>query len=217
MTGIRTPLDGLPSDIRVRIALSDEQDAASGALSAEELRRVETFGSADRRRSFALGRFAARSLLSEALGAPAPMTPLGLATAGAPEVVGHDLFLSIAHAGRGTGVAAAAALAGRPVGVDLETARPRHPGLLVRVLSAGEEGLAGALSSEPADAPALVWALKEAVLKGLGTGIRRGARSVILDARGDGRAAAHDGDREWAIRYGRAGPFWLAVAWVGEE
>ena len=60
-----------------------------------------------------------------------------------------------------------------------------------------------------------MWALKESVLKGLGTGLRRGARSVKVDARGEGIAMAHDGDAEWTIRYRRAGAFWLAVAWRG--
>src|SRR5688572_12842774 len=94
-----------------------------------------SFGSADRRRSFALGRLAARSLLADELGAPAPATPLGVAPAGALSVAGHELFVSIAHAGRGAGVAAAAVLGRRPVGVDLESAVPRHPGLLDRLLS----------------------------------------------------------------------------------
>ena len=211
-------LDGLPGDVHVRIASSDEEEEATLSLSDEERIRVQTFGSADRRRSFALGRLAARSLLADALGSPAPLTPLGLAPSGGPEVVGHDLFLSIAHAGRGTGVAAAAALAGRPVGVDLETAGPRHPALLDRLLAPEEGALAGALTTSAADAPALVWAMKEAVLKGLGTGLRRGARSVVVGARSEGAAVAFDGDAEWAIRYERAGPFWLAVAWreIGE-
>jgi 4'-phosphopantetheinyl transferase len=205
--------------VHVRIASGDDEAEADLALSDEERIRLQTFGSADRRRSFALGRLAARSLLSEALGAPAPLAPLGLAPAGWPEVLGHELYLSIAHAGRGAGVAAAAALAGRPVGVDLETAGPRHPGLLDRLLGPEEAALPGALAATAADAPALVWALKESVLKGLGTGLRRGARSVIVDARGEGIAMAHDGDTEWTIRYERAGPFWLAVAWreLGDE
>ena len=118
MTGHRPVIDGLPADVHVRIASVDDEPEADLALSDEERIRLQTFGSADRRRSFALGRFAARALLSDALGAPAPLAPLGVAPAGGPEVLGHELYLSIAHAGRGSGVAAAAALASRPVGVS---------------------------------------------------------------------------------------------------
>jgi len=213
VTALSVDFEGLPDDVRVGLARAGAEADALAALSEEERARMGTFGHADRRRSFALGRLAARTLLADALGAPAQEVPLGVATAGAPEVPGHALYLSISHAGRGAGLAAAAAVGGRPVGVDLETAGPRHVDLLARILGPGESGIAGALGTSPADAPALVWALKEAVLKGLGTGLRRGARSVVLEPRAAGVVAAHDGADEWTVRFDRAGPFWLAVAW----
>ena len=57
-----------------------------------------------------------------------------------------------------------------------------------------------------------LWALKEAVLKGLGTGLRRGARSVQLRPLEEGWVEASDGARLWSVRYVRQGRFWLAVA-----
>jgi phosphopantetheinyl transferase len=65
------------------------------------------------------------------------------------------------------------------------------------------------------DEAALVWAIKESVLKGLGTGLRRGARSVVVEARERGLAEAYDGEDAWVVRYERSRAFWVAVAWKG--
>jgi phosphopantetheinyl transferase len=213
VTGVNADLHGLPADVRVAFATADAEADAVAALSAEEQHRLVSFGHPDRRRSFALGRLAARSLLAEVLGREAPTVPLGVSASGAPEVAGEGLFLSIAHAGRGAGVAAVAAVGERPVGVDLEIAGPRHPGLLGRLLGPGESALPSALDVPEGDEAALVWTLKESVLKGLGTGLRRGARSVIVEARERGLVEAYDGESSWWVRYERARAFWVAIAW----
>lgn len=213
MTAFPSHLQGLPGDLRLRLVGAADADAARACLSDEEEARLAGFAHPDRRRTFALGRFAARSLLAERLGHAAALAPLVVAPGGAPGVAGHALFVSIAHAGRGEEAAAAAAVAERPVGVDLERAAPRHAGLLDRLLTPREAGLPGALDAGEAEAASLVWALKESVLKGLGTGLRRGAKSVVVAPDGPGAARADDGDAPWSVRYARRGPFWLAVAW----
>jgi 4'-phosphopantetheinyl transferase len=217
-SGVKAGLRGLPADLRVAFAPAVAEAEALDILSAEERARLITFAHPDRRRAFALGRLAARSLLAGALRSSAPSVPLGVGAGGAPEVTGHDLYISIAHAGRGAGVAAVAAIAGRPVGVDLELNTPRHPDLLPRLLTPQEASLPASLEVDAAEQASLVWTLKESVLKGLGTGLRRGARSVVLEARDWGLAEAFDGEHAWQVRYERREAFWVAVAWKhGDE
>jgi phosphopantetheinyl transferase len=207
-------LQGLPADVQVAFAPADAEAEALRTLSAEENARRLTFGHPDRRRSFALGRLAARSLLGDVLGADPSTVPLGIGAGGAPQVAGHALYVSIAHAGRGSGAAAVAAVGARPLGVDLELNVPRHPDLLRRLLTPYETSLPASLEVAEEERAALIWTIKEAVLKGIGTGLRRGARSVVVEAREAGLAAAHDGEAAWAIRYERVGTFWMAVAWA---
>ncbi|HYE97043.1 MAG TPA: 4'-phosphopantetheinyl transferase superfamily protein [Rubricoccaceae bacterium] len=208
------PLYDLPPGLTLRFAAPRPGGALPlDALSAEERARLEAFGHPDRQLGFALGRTAARSLLAERLGVGPPEAPLAVALDGGLVVEGHPLHLSLAHAGRGPEALAVAALAeDHPVGVDLERVAPRHPDLLRRLLLPEEAPLLDALPLDEHDAPVLLWALKEAVLKGLRTGFRRPARSVRLLSLDDGRGQADLGDHTWALRYGRHGPFWLAVA-----
>jgi phosphopantetheinyl transferase len=98
------------------------------------------------------------------------------------------------------------------VGLDLERAVPRHPDLLARILTPEEDAVLAALGGA-GDVAALVWAMKEAVLKGLGTGFRRPARTIRLSPDADADFHADDGGAGWSVRYAREGPFWLAVAW----
>ena len=189
------------------------------ALSDAERARAEAFASSDRQRQFALGRTAVRSLAAARLGCAPRAVPLSVGADGAPEVEGA--FVSIAHAGRGARAVGAAVLAGRPVGIDLEAVRPRHPDLWRRVLSDDERPALDALGGPTDEAQTLLWALKEAVLKGQRTGLRAGARSVHLSLDADGAPPERGGataesrlSGRWRLRYGRVGGLWLAVAWA---
>jgi 4'-phosphopantetheinyl transferase len=207
------PFD-LPPGIALRFAAPGADGAPPlDALTPEERARLDTFTLPDRRLGFALGRAAARGLLAERLGCAPQAAPLALAEGGAPVVAGHPLYVSIAHAGRGPETLAAAALAERPVGLDLEWIRPLRPDLYRRILAPDEHVLLHALALGHDEAQALLWTLKEAVLKGLQTGFRRSPQSVRLTDVGAGRAVAHAGDGSaWALRYGRHGGFWVALA-----
>jgi 4'-phosphopantetheinyl transferase len=207
------PLD-LPPGVALRFAAPAARGAEPlDALTPEERARAASFALADRRLGFALGRTAARGLLAERLGCAPQAVPLTLADGGAPVVAGHPLFVSISHAGRGAETLAAAAVAERPVGLDLEWIRPLRPDLYRRILAPDEYGLLEKLPLGHDEAQALLWSLKEAVLKGLQTGFRRAAPSVHLADVGGGRAWADaGGGSAWALRYGRHGGFWVAVA-----
>lgn len=204
----------LPPDVALRFVTPDTGGAAPvDVLTDEERVRLASFAYADRRLGFALGRTAARLLLAERLGCDPRAVPLALADGGAPLVEGHPLYVSISHAGRGPETLAAAAVAERPVGLDIEWIRPLHPNLYRRILAPDEYALLDALPLGHDEAQALLWSLKEAVLKGLQTGFRRSALSVHLADVGDGRARADaGGGSTWTLGYGRRGGFWVAVA-----
>ena len=210
----------LPAGLAVALCTSAE--ARDGrALSPDERRRVPTFRHADRRAGFVLGRTAARTLLAERLGGTPSDAPLTVGADGAPTVSG--LHVSIAHAGRGAGVTASAAVAPFAVGVDLEPIVERRPDLWRRILAPAEHALLEAMGGPTARSQTLLWSLKEAVLKGQRTGLRAGARSVVLtlDAvprgavsdTGTGRAVSEQSGA-WRLAWARADGLWLCVAWA---
>ena len=183
---------------------------------------MAAFGSADRRQRFALGRRAARALGADRLGCDPAEVPLRVGPDGAPRLDGAHV--SIAHAGRGGGAVGAAGLADRPVGVDVETIRPRHPALWRRILRDDERGVLDALGGPTDAAQTLLWSMKEAVLKGQRTGLRAGALSVRLTlgpappAGGAGRASAEaEASGAWDLAYADLGDLWLVVTWPRDE
>ena len=203
----------LPSGLAARLVDAPE----ASCLSADERVRMASFGHADRRRQFMLGRRAARTLAAERLGLAPDAVPLTVGADGAPELPG--LVVSIAHTGRNTQTAALAAVADVPVGVDLERVAARRPDLWRRILAPEEHALLDALGGPTDDAQTLLWTLKEAVLKGQRTGFRAGGQSVrmALDADGAppdlGRATATARGATWHVTFGRQQDLWLAVAW----
>jgi len=216
MTDLDAPDWPFPPGLRARLA-TDSEDPA-GLLSDAERARLATFGHDSRRRQFALGRLVARTLAAEVGGGSPPTVDLGVADDGAPTL--PDAHVSIAHTGRGGDVAALAAVAVVPVGVDLERVAPRRPDLWRRILRPEEHGLLDALGGPTDDAQTLLWVLKEAVLKAQRTGFRAGGQSVHIGLKADGApperglATAASGTGDWRLAFGREGDLWLAVAWA---
>lgn len=204
----------LPDDIALRFAAQPpEAPPALEALVEAERERLAAFGSARRRREYALGRTAARELLAERLDLAPAEVPLVTAEDGAPQVEGSPWHVSIAHTATAEALHAVAAAAPRPVGVDLETIRPRRPDLY-RFLRHPEEGdLLARLPYAPEVAPVLVWALKEATLKAMRTGLRCSPKRLLLTMGAPGEARALlDGEKDWALRYAEREGCFLAVA-----
>lgn len=204
----------LPPEVEVRQVGVGRLEAAAFRLSAAERERLAAFGHLDRRRSFALGRLAARELLGRRLGMPPEAVPLQVAPDGAPEVVGHSLAVSITHTGRGDRVRGAAAIGERPLGIDLERVVRRSSGLVQRILNEDEAAMLEAMPGASWEALTLFWSLKEAVLKGLRTGFRRPARSIRLRSVDEGRACAECEGALWSLAYVRIKNDWLTVAWT---
>lgn len=185
-------------------------------LSPDERARVEAFRSAERRLAFTLGRTAARRLLATRLGVNPHAVQLLVASDGAPTVRGASV--SIAHTGRGAGAVGVAAVAGAPVGIDVERVAPRREDLWRRILAPAEYGLLEVLGGPTDRVQTLLWSLKESVLKGQRTGFRAAAQSVVLTLGEDGRASADSATSgAWEIAYAPLGDAWLTVAWAGED
>lgn len=208
----------LPDDISLRLSACPASAApALTGLPAAERAQAVAFGSAKRRREFALGRSTARALLAEHLALAEPDVPLRIGEDGAPEVEGTDLHLSIAHASSAERSFAAAAVAPHPVGVDLEVVRPRRPDLYRFVLHPDEYGLLDTLPHGHDAAQVLLWTLKEAALKAMRTGFRCSPKKLHLTVetgRQAGSVWVEDGGT-WELRYAEGEGYFVAVAFPG--
>ncbi|MGA0608985.1 4'-phosphopantetheinyl transferase family protein [Caldimonas sp. KR1-144] len=127
------------------------------ALSVDEYARWSRFASVRRRRQFLAGRQLLRQMLSAQVGAGEGA--IAVEPGGALRVATPGLWVSISHSGEWV----AAAVADRPVGVDIEVPRPG------RDLSRLAESI-GSLSGGSADFYT-TWTLKEAVMKRWGMGL----------------------------------------------
>lgn len=167
-----------------------QQDATLSALEREELARCRTD---KRRREFVAGRLAAHralALLEPGLRAEVTARQDG-PDAGRPLFVPErGLALSISHS---AGLAVAGVSRGGPLGVDLEQRVEAGAAFLEEAFAPGEYEGYFSLCAGRMDAITAAWALKEAVLKVWGVGLRAplqkaAVRPVLLHADG-GRLA----------------------------
>lgn len=135
------------------------------------------------------------------------------ATGGAPRLRGRPIHVSIAHsAGWG-----AATVAPFPVGIDLEQVRPHAARVLRHVAEPREAAYLEEMATGDAELVCLVWAVKEAVLKGIAVGLGAPMRSVRIVSR-SGRdvhvttPADLPGPREWIVTVRLIEGFAAAVA-----
>lgn len=184
-------------------------------LDSVERERMRAFSHPDRRISFALGRIAARLALAKRIGCKPEDVGIVIGKDRAPRVSDSPFRVSIAHTGRGEEVFGAAAVSTGPVGIDLERVVKRNPALRERILQPSELEF---LNDRPGESDVLVllWSLKEAVLKGLRTGLRRPVRDIRITHLDNGHAAADAGDSGvWNLAYERLDDVWVSVAWPG--
>ncbi len=205
----------LPPDISLRHLTYDagHEPVWQAMLSADERARMAGFAHAGRRRAFLLGRVAARTLLAHRLALDPTAVPLRVDPDGAPVVAAPStpaLYVSIAHSGD----RAVAAAGHRPLGVDLEHVRPRHPNLHRYLLHASEYALLERLPMPRDEALILCWTLKEATLKALRTGLRLSPRTLQLavDPAAQAAVVAVEGRGTWQARYVELDGAYLAVA-----
>jgi len=190
----------LPAGIDAELVRADElallERDADGYLTTAELERRAGFRSDRRRRTFTLGRVAARSLLSRRLGRSPSQIELVVAADGAVDVGGCGLHLSISH----TDEAALAVVSETPVGVDIEPLRQRVDDLFAYVLHPDEYPTLHD-ADDPNSVALRAWVVKESVLKGMRLGLRHSPKDIRLtfESSGSGRARLSDGV-EWRFR-----------------
>lgn len=202
----------LPSDVWLKIVRNEAAlDARRlGLLSDEEHGRLETFTHHSRRTSFVLGRAAARLLVADRLNLPEEDVRLEVHPSGAVDVAGSDLRLSISHSRD----LAAVAVADRAIGLDVERIRTPHPALHQRILSDRERAMAERLPMPFDQATLLVWTLKEAVVKGMRTGLRRPMQSFEVEVDYDARRAAFHGFTDaWEAFFAEIDGYLLSLAY----
>ncbi len=202
----------LPTDIAIRWMTYDPAQAGvlEALLSSEERVRVARYTHAGRRRSFTLGRAAARTLLAERLGVGPAQVPLRVAEDGGVDVDGAAVTISIAH----SGAHAVAAIAERAVGIDLERIAPCHESLPRFLLHPDEYAAFDALSLDAERTAILYWTLKEATLKALRTGFRLSPKKLRLEIDLPTQSArAHLVDQPpMHLRFEEREAYYLAVA-----
>jgi 4'-phosphopantetheinyl transferase len=196
-----------------------EEDAALSPLEREGLARCRTD---KRRREFVAGRLAAHralALLEPETRAEVTVREDG-PDAGRPLFSpGRGLALSISHSAE---LAVAAVARGAALGVDLEQRVEAGGAFLEEAFAPGElEGYRSVCAAGHLDPATAAWALKEAVLKVWGVGLRAplqkvAVRPVLLQAAGDAVSLRVTLDT-WALPPGLGEPppalAALLVAW----
>jgi 4'-phosphopantetheinyl transferase len=159
--------------------------AALRVLSDKERKQVARLRrDADRRRAV-LRRALLRQLLGSYLGEPAAAVSLVASPMGKPSVRGNDVHFNVSHS---DGRVLYAFSWGRPVGVDLERARPvAGADEIVASFFAPEESRRYAALPAPLRPPAFVhlWTCKEAYVKGTGEGLGLDFRRFDVVGSGD--------------------------------
>jgi len=182
-------------------------DGAEQVLSAAERGRADRYRVPRARRQFVAARGMLRVLLGRYIGCPPGAVPLAAEPGGKPTLgPGAGPHFNLSHSA-GVGLVA---VAGRPVGVDVEEVRdlPNAEGLVERFYAAEERA---AFARLPAgvreDGFFRAWTCKEALLKAVGRGLQDLEGCVVeLDPRRAPRVVRFD-----------PGPWQLAVwePWPG--
>ena len=152
-------------------------------LHPSERRIADQLRTERRRQDWLLGRWAARTLLTELLG---PETASSLAIlprsdgSPRPEVGGDELNLSLSLSHRGGAALAAVAPSGA-VGCDLELVERRSRGFVQDYFDESERRLiAAGTTEERMTLVAALWSAKESVLKLLGKGLTVDTRTLSV-------------------------------------
>jgi acyl transferase domain-containing protein/NAD(P)-dependent dehydrogenase (short-subunit alcohol dehydrogenase family)/acyl carrier protein/phosphopantetheinyl transferase len=155
-------------------------DDPSGWLSDDELGQLRSRGTDKRVRDRVAGRLAAKRALSSLTGVDALRIRVQSAPSGEPiaTVPGHPTVrVSVSHR---DGHAVAIAVDSGRIGVDLEGIEVRDPSFQNTWFHSAERDLAG---DDPVRQTVL-WSIKEAVLKALGTGLALSPHDVIVSSLG---------------------------------
>lgn len=181
---------------------SDDETALAKTLSADERERASRFTHEMHRRRYTVGRANLRQLLAQCLDVDPASIEFEYGPHGKPFVktrVGGPLHFNVSHS---DSVALYALSFEREVGCDIERLRPLEelPSIVSRWFAPAEcERILGGDPAERETQFFRYWTLKEAVLKGLGTGLTLLSHDfeVRATSRGDFRAHGSDDLQRW--------------------
>lgn len=200
----------LPAGIAYRVINHDEFEYETWTtwLSDDENRCLGTFGHPSRRRSFVGGRAAARLVISDVTGSRPEESAITVLQSGAVKVSESELHLSIGHSGS----FAAAVVSDRPVGLDIECRRTVPERLYERIASVDDQIVLN--ESGLPNAALACWTLKEAVLKGIGTGLRLAPKRLRLARSGDLYVIDTPEHGRWTATLMNDEHYLLSIAWL---
>lgn len=170
---VSPPAGGWPAAVIAQASF----EAPPRVIHPDEEAWLTARGTLQRRRDRLAGQAAAKLALASLMGCGVDAFQVDRDALGAPVVVGLDARVSISHrAGNGW---ALATRTGRP-GIDVEHIEERAASFAETWLTSGERALA---AGQPVR-ETIIWAVKEAVVKALGTGFRVPAQHVeVTDIR----------------------------------
>jgi phosphopantetheine--protein transferase-like protein len=216
------PAHGWGRAMVARALSTESPEDIQGLLTEAERDEISARGNPQRRADRLLGRVAAKRAVSALTGRRPDRFRIQSAASGEPLVLADDGTpmprVSISH--RDGEAMAIATEKGRP-GIDLEIVEERHPSFAETWFRPSErEWTAGIASRE-----SQVWAIKEAVLKALGTGMRLDPRDVevvsVRDETVEVRLWGEVSDRHAALGRGdftvtieEQGTMVVAIAWM---
>jgi phosphopantetheinyl transferase len=186
--------------------------AADSLLTPDEAERQASFLNESRRRSFALGRYAARTLLGPALNCEPGRVSIAILDDGSLVSPGASWNLSISH----SGLFAAAAISRSEIGLDLEIVKDRPEGVFRFVLHPDEAPLRDRIELPQAQQLALFWTLKESVLKAKRTGLRKSPKTLRLEIDMGAGTAVIVGQRVWNACFDVRDDHVVAVSWLAD-
>lgn len=204
----------LPADMNwYRMAYdADRRETWEAYLSEDEREQMRCFGSEKRRREFLLGRAVLRELLARRLDRAPGQIAVYQADDGAPEVEGSPVQVSLTHS-HGW---AAAVVASRAVGIDMEYIQPRHRRLYEQILHDGEMEMFHALPGSHDERQILCWTVKEATLKAVRPTRHLPLKDMRIDCTFDtGTADVHvvEPSSDWTVTFEKLDNFFVAVAY----
>jgi len=195
----RCPLDQTTNQI----------DASSKCLSAQERQRAEQFRFVGKREQFVTTRARLRRCLALATGIRADKIEIEVSATGKPFLAGQMLASGIQfNVSHTDGLALIAITRGQAVGIDIEALRRsiQHVRLAENYFSSKEKNVIAALPSEQVPASFFAcWTRKEAVLKAIGTGIALGLDSFDVATEPDithcrtELQSAHGPSKTWCV------------------
>lgn len=204
-----TGLTALDTSVHVYYEVFDQNQPLPDFknLSSEEQVRAATYRNAEARKQFMWTRSRLRELLSKHLEVDARQLVLGYGRYGKPYLVDlkqhRSLEFNVSHSGN---MALYGFTRGAKLGVDIEILRPTCAALAKRILTLEELRISTPMPDKTRQSAIITaWSCKEAVLKGLGSGLQgqlpsiEAPADILLTGEGDFIYQENKNAKSWRI------------------